>query len=132
MRNTAEAYRIAGATYKMMLCVICGTRQVIELAHLNQNPGDNDEGNLAWLCPTHHRMFDAGLYPERIVKELRAHWELTQGREDHTARMKGAGKRAATTRAQNMEVARKARAAADLQAGGQLSLLGLAPKVPPP
>jgi hypothetical protein len=45
-------------------------------------------------------MFDAALYPIEAIKLLRAHWQVTEGVPDHRGRMKGAGPKAAKTRAQ--------------------------------
>jgi hypothetical protein len=77
------------------------------IAHLDQNGGNNDPDNLAYLCGTHHWMYDAGLYPIAAIKLLRAHWQKTKGMPDHKPRMKTAGADAARTR-QRRASARKA------------------------
>ena len=97
-RRQHEARSLGTEHHKLKLCVICGMQDYIELAHLDQQPGNNEPDNLAWLCPTHHKMFDGGLYPIEGVKLLRAHWAQTEGRMSHKARMKDAGAKAATTR----------------------------------
>jgi hypothetical protein len=57
-----------------------------------------DPGNLAYLCGTHHWMYDCGLYPIDAVKLLRDHWQKTLGKPDHKPRMKDAGAKAARKR----------------------------------
>jgi|HubBroStandDraft_6_1064221.scaffolds.fasta_scaffold244006_3 hypothetical protein len=99
-RNQNEARRVATATYEYRCCVICGLQlpACLTIAHLDQNGGNNDADNLAYLCGTHHWMYDAGLYPIEAIKLLRAHWQQTKGKPDHKARMKTAGADAARTR----------------------------------
>ncbi len=43
-------------------------------------------------------MFDAGLYPLDAILLMREHWQTTQGKTDHRARMKDAGKKVARAR----------------------------------
>ncbi len=52
-------------------------------------------------------MYDAGLYPVEAIRLLQAHWQNTEGKPDHAARMKDAGKNAALTR-KRRAAARKA------------------------
>jgi hypothetical protein len=59
---------------------------------------NNVPENVAFLCQTHHWMFDAGLYPIEAIRLLRAHWQKTKGVPSHKARMKDAGMKAAQTR----------------------------------
>jgi hypothetical protein len=82
------------------------------VAHLDQNGGNNDPDNLAYLCGTHHWMYDADPYPLEAIKLLRTHWQKTEGKPDHKARMKDAGAKAAQARkrsaaARNAVVARR-------------------------
>jgi hypothetical protein len=70
----------------------------LTIAHLDHNPGNNDPANLVHLCHTHHWMHDAGLYPTEAIVLLRDHWQITEGRPSHKARMKDAGKKAAAAR----------------------------------
>ena len=100
-RNQAEAYKVANAAYPHRCCVICGLHICLQVAHLDQNAGNNVADNLAHLCPTHHNMFDSGLYPVAGLRLLREHWQVTKGKLDHSGRMKDAGKKAAATRAKN-------------------------------
>jgi hypothetical protein len=65
---------------------------------LDQRPENNDPDNLAFLCQTHHTMYDVGLYPIEAIKLLRVHWQQTAGVHSHKARMKDAGAKAAATR----------------------------------
>ena len=99
-RKQSEARRIAKDAYPFKCCVVCGVTldTMLDLAHLDQNAANNDPDNLAWLCKTHHWMYDAGLYPIDAIKMLRAHWQVTKGEPDHSARMKDAGAKAARTR----------------------------------
>ena len=108
-RNQAAARGVASVAYPFQCCVVCGLqlRTCLQIAHLDQNAGNNAADNLARLCPTHHWMYDAGLYPPEAIRLLRAHWQATQGKPDHKPRMKDAGARAAVTRKRSA-AARKA------------------------
>lgn len=99
-RKQAEARRVAAATYEFRGCVVCGLtlQSGIMIAHLDQHGGNHDADNLAYLCGTHHWMYDAGLYPVEAIRLLRAHWQKFKGVPDHSARMKTAGADAARTR----------------------------------
>jgi hypothetical protein len=112
-RNQSEARRVAAATYKYPCCVVCGLQlpACLTIAHLDQQAGNNDPDNLAYLCATHHWMYDARLYPEAAIKLLRAHWQQTKGKPDHAGRMKTAGVDAARTRKQNAAVLKRKAAA---------------------
>ena len=79
----------------------------LTVAHLDQRGGNNDPDNLAYLCATHHWMYDAELYPMEAIKLLRAHWQKTEGKPNHSGRMKTAGVDAARTR-KRKAAARKA------------------------
>jgi hypothetical protein len=70
----------------------------LTIAHLDHNSGNNDPDNIAYLCGTHHWMYDAGLYPRDAIKLMRAHWQTTAGKPDHKARMKDAGIKTARAR----------------------------------
>lgn len=108
-RRQGEARRVAAAAYEYRCCVVCGLQLQASLtvAHLDHNPGNNDFDNLAYLCGTHHWMYDAGLYPVAAIKLMRAHWQETKGKPDHGPRMKTAGADAARTR-KRKAAARKA------------------------
>lgn len=99
-RKQGEARRVAASAYEFRGCVVCGLtlQSGIMVAHLDQNGGNNDPDNLAYLCGTHHWMYDAGLYPIEAIRLLRAHWQRTKGKPDHKPRMKTAGADAARTR----------------------------------
>ncbi|MCX7384655.1 MAG: HNH endonuclease signature motif containing protein [Alphaproteobacteria bacterium] len=99
-RNQNEAKKIVKDAHPFPCCVICGLqlKACLTVAHLDQNPENNDPDNLALMCLTHHWMFDAKLYPLEAIKLLRKHWQECMGEPDHSARMKGAGARAAATR----------------------------------
>jgi hypothetical protein len=51
-------------------------------------------------------MHDAGLYRVETIRMLRAHWQATEGKPSHKARMKDAGAKAARTRARCRSTAR--------------------------
>ena len=108
-RNQTEARRVARVAYPYRCCVVCGIAidTCITIAHLDQNAGNNLADNLAYLCQTHHWMFDAGLFPVEAIQLLRSHWQKTMGVPDHKPRMKTAGADAARTR-KRKEAARKA------------------------
>ena len=108
-RRQGEARRIARESYPYKCCCVCGLKldTALDLAHLDQNAGNNDPDNLAWLCKTHHWMYDAGLYPIEAIEILRENWQVTKGKPDHSARMKDAGRKAALTR-KRRAAARKA------------------------
>ncbi len=98
-RNQGEARKVA-AEHWFGCCVICGLQLPTSptVAHLDHHAGNNDPDNLAYLCGTHHWMYDAGLYPREAIKLLRAHWKKTAGEPDHKPRMKDAGEKAARAR----------------------------------
>jgi predicted restriction endonuclease len=100
LRNQGEARRVANASYPFRCCAVCGleTATCLQIAHLDHNAGNNAPDNLARLCPTHHWMYDAGLYPVEAIQLLQAHWQNTQGKPDHKARMKDAGAKAVLTK----------------------------------
>ena len=95
-----EARRVLKVACPFICYVVCGLRieTCMTIAHLDHNPGNNRPENLAWLCQTHHWMYDSGLYPKEAISLLQAHWQVTQGKPDHRARMKDAGEKAARTR----------------------------------
>ena len=99
-RNPTEAKRVIREAYPYKVCTVCGTTlaAALDIAHLNHDPSNNDPDNLAWLCKTHHWMFDCDLYPLEAIKLMRDRWQVTKGRPDHSGRMKDAGKKAAATR----------------------------------
>ena len=98
-RNQVQAKAVAAVHYPFKCCVVCGIQvDCLTVAHLDHNPGNNTPDNLAYLCHGHHWMHDAGLYPTEAIKLLREHWQKTRGVPSHKARMKDAGKKAATTR----------------------------------
>jgi len=109
VRRQGEAYKEAAIAYPMQCCVVCGLQiaTCITVAHLDQQAANNSPDNLAFLCWTHHWMYDAGLYPISAIKLLRTHWQETKGVPSHKARMKDAGAKAAQTR-KRRATARKA------------------------
>lgn len=108
-RNQAEARRVINDAFPFRCCAVCGLQVAtcLQIAHLDHNAGNNDPENLARLCPTHHWMYDAGLYPVEAIRLMQAHWQATEGKPDHKGRMKDAGVKAALTR-KRRAAARKA------------------------
>ena len=108
-RNQVEARRVIDAAYPFRCCAVCGLQVAtcLQIAHLDHNAGNNDPDNLARLCPTHHWMYDSGLYPVEAIRLLQAHWQSTEGKPDHKGRMKDAGVKVALTR-KRRAAARKA------------------------
>jgi hypothetical protein len=51
----------------------------LTVAHLDHKAGRNDPDNLAWLCWTHHWMFDADFYPIEAIRLMRQRWQDTKG-----------------------------------------------------
>lgn len=122
-RNQAEARRVADHAYPFRCCVVCGLQLAtcLQIAHLDHNATNNDPWNLAHICPTHHWMYDAGLYPIGAMWLLRNHWQETLGKPNQKPRMKDAGAKAALTRkriaaANKAVITRRARAALRLVA----------------
>jgi hypothetical protein len=111
MRNQNEARRVLEQAAPYQCCAVCGGTHVLTVAHLDHDAANNSPTNLAWLCWTHHRMYDAGLYPVGAIRQLQAHWQATKGVPDYRAVMKDAGAKAAKTRASRMsEIAARAHA----------------------
>jgi hypothetical protein len=104
-----QARKVAEEHYPYRCCVVCGLQlpASLTIVHLDHNSGNNDPDNIAYLCGTHHWMYDAGLYPKDAIKLMRAHWQTTAGKPDHKARMKDAGIKAARARKRSI-AARKA------------------------
>lgn len=118
LRNQAEAHRLLDQASPYRCCAVCGLQlsTCLQAAHLDHDAGNNEPGNLARLCPTHHWMYDAGLYPAEAIRLLQDHWQKTCGVPNHKARMKDAGAKAALTRkrgaaARKAVLTRRARAA---------------------
>ena len=109
IRNQAEARRVADTAYPFRCCVVCGLQVAtcLQIAHLDQDATNNEPGNLAHLCPTHHWMYDAGLYPVEAIRLQQTQWQVQQGQPDHGPRMKDAGTKAALKRKRSA-TARKA------------------------
>lgn len=102
-RKQSEARRVLDEWFPFRCCAVCGLQigTCLTIAHLDHNAGNNDPDNLAWLCQTHHWMYDTGLYPVEAIQLLRIHWQETRGIPNHKPRMKDAGAKAAATRKRN-------------------------------
>jgi heterodisulfide reductase subunit B len=66
------------AMMEKKICVYCGfgIPGILEKAHINKNGKDNDPDNIAYLCPTCHRMLDTGLIASETIKERRNHTNI--------------------------------------------------------
>lgn len=75
VRNQNEARRVLDAACPFRCCAVCGLEleAALQVAHLDQQAGNNAPDNLARLCATHHGMLDAGLYPVEAIRLLQAH-----------------------------------------------------------
>ena len=87
------------------ICAYCGfgVPEVLEVAHIDGNRGNNNVKNLVILCPNCHKMHDIDLIPTKTIIKMR-------DREKHidwSKRMKDAGQKAALTR-KHRQAGRKA------------------------
>jgi len=87
--------KLAFETYAP-ICAICGfgIPEVLEVAHLDRDRGNNSVKNLAILCANCHKMYDIGLIPTGIVIKMRDRERAV----DWNIRLKDAAKRSALTR----------------------------------
>ena len=108
LRNQGEARRVAREHYPFVSCVVCGLeiKTCLTIAPLNHVAGNNDPDNLAYLCWTHHWMFDADFYPIETIRIMRQRWQETKAIPRRVP-MIGAGVKAAQTRKRSA-AARKA------------------------
>ena len=114
-RKQSVAKRIAREHYPYQCCVVCGLKiqTCLTVAHLDHDGANNKADNLAFLCWTHHWMYDCGFYPLQAIRLMRSHWQKTKGEPTHKARMKDAGAKAARTRKKKQAaIARKRSAGA--------------------
>lgn len=72
-RTGLPNYRKLALAAYVPICVYCGfgIKEILEVAHLDCDPENNDLANLALLCPTCHRMHDVDLIPTDVVIRLR-------------------------------------------------------------
>jgi hypothetical protein len=118
-RDPGLAKSIVNKAFPFICCGFCG--QVgetcpMEIAHLDHDAANNRPENLARLCPTHHRQYDASLLSREAILIQQDHWQKTRGVQCHKGRMKTAGVDARETRARN-----KAKADYDAMTPGQKS-----------
>lgn len=78
------------------VCAHCGfgIPDVLEVAHLDGDRGNNELANLVILCPNCHKMHDLDLISTETIIQMRDRPKVV----DWTKRMKDAGKKAAITR----------------------------------
>ena len=103
-RKQGEARRILADAFPFACCGFCGQHELtcpLEIAHLDHNAANNHPENLARLCPTHYRQYDAGLLLSQVILLQQVHWKATRGKQNHKARMKNAGVLARDTRKAN-------------------------------
>jgi hypothetical protein len=89
-RKQGEARRLLADAFPFVCCGFCGQHQLtcpLEIAHLDHNAANNRLKNLARLCPTHHRQYDAGLLLPQVIRLQQDHWQVTQGKQNHKGRM---------------------------------------------
>ena len=56
-RDGKESVKAAKGAYPYKCCAVCGlTQDALDVAHLDNDPTNNDPDNLAFLCKTHHWM----------------------------------------------------------------------------
>ena len=92
-QRSGKSRKIAYEHYRP-ICVWCGLaiEDVLEVAHIDHNRGNDDIDNLVFLCRTHHRMLDLGMIPENIIVQLRdrdfeADWSvLIKGKRSKVAK----------------------------------------------
>ena len=87
--------KLAFATYPA-LCAHCGfgIKDVLEVAHIDGNRGNNDPANLVILCPNCHKMHDLDLISTPTIIHMRDRPKVVVWAK----RMKDAGKKAAESR----------------------------------
>lgn len=119
---------LALATYPEAQCAHCGfgVKDVLEVAHLDQNRTNNAIDNLAILCPNCHKMHDLDLIPTNVIRLMRDHDKKTNWK----SRMKDAALKAAATRKENS--AKKKRSEIAKKAVATRKAIGaLTPKIAP-
>lgn len=103
-RKPGEALRVLAAAFPFPCCGFCGQHGLtcpLEIAHLDHNHTNNSRENLARLCPTHHRQYDANLLLAQVIRLQQDYWQITKGKQDHTGRMNGGGARSSDTKKAN-------------------------------
>jgi hypothetical protein len=78
-RRQSIATRRCRRSYPFEVCSVCGTQYALDAAHLDGKPANNDPANLAWLCKSHHWLFDHHGLPVVAIKILRDWWQGTRG-----------------------------------------------------
>lgn len=60
--------------YKKVIgkCAVCDFDKVVEMHHLDHNPKNNSEDNLAGLCPNHHKMLHTKEHQNEIFSILKS------------------------------------------------------------
>lgn len=73
MLNHHNGHRIMREAAPFECCAVCGTHHAMTIAYLDHDGTNDAPGNLAWLCWSHHRMHDGGLYERKTIVLLQAH-----------------------------------------------------------
>ena len=73
MRNHHDASRILREAALFECCAVCGTQHAMTVAHLDHDGTNDVPENFAWLCWSHHRMYNGGFYPREAIVLLQAH-----------------------------------------------------------
>jgi hypothetical protein len=89
-----------GHYHDRVYCVHCGFGivEVLEVGHLDGNRKNNVPDNLAFLCPTCHKMHDLDIISTETIREMRDRPRVIKW----SKRMKDAGKKAAISRAKTL------------------------------
>lgn len=103
-----------GHYHNRVYCVHCGFGivEVLEVAHLDGNRKHNDPDNLAFLCPTCHKMHDVDIISTETIREMRDRPRIVRWKK----RMKNAGPKSAETRKRREAAKRRKRHLAAVKA----------------
>jgi Zn finger protein HypA/HybF involved in hydrogenase expression len=95
-------------------CAYCGFGivEILEVAHLDGNRQNNAPDNLAFLCPTCHKMHDVDIISTETIREMRDRPRIVRW----SKRMKDAGPKAAVTRKRRNAAKRRKRHLAAIKA----------------
>jgi hypothetical protein len=73
--SNGVARRACGYAWPVQRCVICGIEWCLCAAHLDGDTTNNASENLAWLCWTHHWLYECGIYPLGVIRTMRKRWQ---------------------------------------------------------
>lgn len=101
MESKRVNYRKLAFQHYPSMCAHCGfgIKDVLEVAHIDCNRGNNDVSNLVILCPNCHKMHDLDLISTETIIQMRDRPKIVIWAK----RMKDAGQKAAKSRRQSAE-----------------------------